>query len=125
MKEEALREVSSIKDFEIILDKKVTFTEHIQQIIGRSKRSLNFVFRNYANFLNLDTLMALYTALVRPVMEFGVLVWNPSCQKAAVEKERIQKRFLRYFYYEMFQYYPNNSISNININVGKHFKNVI
>ena len=109
MTEEALREMRSVTILGIILDRKVTFKEHIQQVIGRAKGSLNFVFRNSADFSNPNSSMALYIALVRLLTEFAVLVWNLSCQKVTVGIERIQKRFLRYLYYKICLLYTSPS----------------
>ena len=40
-------------------------------------------------------------------MEFGTLVWNPIYKKHIDLLESIQRRFLKFTYFKIFQYYPN------------------
>ena len=51
--------------------------------------------------------MILYYALVRSHMESGSLIWNPVLKKHSEALENIQRRFLKYVYSRIFQYYPN------------------
>ncbi len=73
-----LQEVDHVRDLGILIDRAVTFKEHIAQMIRKSKRLLGFIIQNSVNFKNTRTLEVLYYSLVRSNLESGALVWNPS-----------------------------------------------
>lgn len=54
------------------------------------------VRRNTAQFDNVYALKALYCALVRSVLEYGVQVWAPYYDVNVNRIENVQKRFIRY-----------------------------
>ena len=54
----------------------------------------------------METLKILYYAFVRSHLEFGSLVWNPTSKTLSGKIDTIQKRFLRYLHYKLFEYYP-------------------
>ncbi len=87
----------------------VTFKEHIAQTIQKSKRLLGFIIQNSINFKNTRTLEVLYYSLVRLNQEFGALVWNPSSAVTIRDIENVQKHFLKYLYYKLFNYYSINN----------------
>lgn len=71
-------------------------TRHHSEIIDRANRQLGFVMRTTKNFTNVHCLKALYTSLVRSILESSSVVW---CQYQAnwIDRiERIQKLFVRY-----------------------------
>jgi len=69
---------------------------------------MGFVFRNTTSFTGARTFLTLYCAFVRSQIEFGTLIWNPILQKYSEALEKIQRRFLKYTYYRIFQYYPSD-----------------
>jgi len=98
-----LQTTDSVKDLGIILDKKLNYDYHITQTITKSKRAMGFVLRNTKFPKDVTTLKILYCALV---MEFGALVWNPVLKKHSDALEKVQRWFLRWAYFKVFQYYP-------------------
>lgn len=70
-----LPKVESIKDLGIIFSSLLSFSTHIRSIITKTSRSLGFVIRNtHDNILSLKTLCF---ALVRSILEYGSILWNP------------------------------------------------
>ncbi len=104
-----LQEVDCLPDLGILIDRAVTFKEHIAQTIRKSKRLLGFIIRNSVNFKNTQTLEVLYYSLVRSNLKSGALVWNPSSAVTIRDIVNAQKRFLKYLYYKLFNYYPINT----------------
>ena len=108
MNEETLRVIDEVKDLGIILDERLYFDTHINEVIRRSKRAMGFVLRNAAAFRGTRTLLRLYNAFIRSQMEYGILIWNPVLKKYSDGLESIQRRFLKFTYMKIFQYYPSD-----------------
>jgi hypothetical protein len=73
-----LDRVSSINDFGVIIDEKMTFSEHVVVMVAKAFAMLGFIGRLSLEFGDLYTLKSLYTCLVRPKLENASCVWNPS-----------------------------------------------
>lgn len=91
-----LEEVSVIRDLGVMLDSQLSFTSHIDEIIGKAYKLLGFVWRNCKIFRNKTALVTAYFALVRSTLEYCSNVWNPQYKCHQDRIERIQKRFLFY-----------------------------
>ena len=75
-----LEETVEERDLGVLIDNKLNFGKHIQTIVTRANRVLGmiriaFACMNKAMFLNI------YTALVRPLLEYCVQVWSPHQSK--------------------------------------------
>ena len=95
-----------VRDLGIIMDRGLTYKLHFQQAMQKARRHLGFIIRCSRNFENIQTLLTLYFALVRPHLEFGMLVWCPTPKNRSKAIETVQKRFLKFLYYKTFKYYP-------------------
>lgn len=102
-----LLRVSEVRDLGVLLDKKLNFKEHIENICKKGFRLLGFVIRNSRNIRNLKTITNLFNAIVRSVLEFNSIIWDPQFKCHIVNLERIQKRFLKYLYFRDRGFYPN------------------
>lgn len=90
-----LSRVSEVRDLGVHLDSKLTFKPHVDIIVARAFRTLGFVLRASRDFKNADTLITLYKSLVRPILEYGSIIWNPQYKIYINEIERIQRKFKR------------------------------
>lgn len=90
--------VEKIKDLGIIFEPKLTFSAHIDYMIAKSNKVLGLIFRSTSDFRNTKALNCLYTSLVRSILEYGVIIWNSSHHNNSRRLERIQKRYLRYYF---------------------------
>lgn len=61
--------------------------------------------RNAIGFTKKASLTKLYSAYVRPHVEYASNIWCPYYIKHANQIERIQKKFLRYLYYKKHNIY--------------------
>jgi hypothetical protein len=61
-----LDRVSSINDLGVIMDEKITFSEHVDVMVAKTFAMLRFIRRLSLEFRDPYTLKSLYTSLVRP-----------------------------------------------------------
>jgi hypothetical protein len=92
-------EVTSIRDLGVILDKKLTFQEHIEHIMKKASKMLGFVIRNTREFRILRTKRLLYNAFVLSLLEYCSVVWRPHYACHCLRIERVQKRYLWHLAY--------------------------
>ena len=73
----------------------MSFTPHINQVISKATRMLNFVKRNLYR-CSAETKCLAYTSIVRPLLEYGSAVWDPYLQKEIQSIEMVQRRAARW-----------------------------
>lgn len=91
-----LEEVSKLRDLGILVDTKLTFIPHIDDVVSRASRMLGFIIRNGKVFQSPQTKILLFNSYVRSFLEYGSVVWSPQYSVHGLRIERIQKRFLRH-----------------------------
>lgn len=87
---------SSVKDLGVLLDSKLTFSEHLAYIISKASSQLGFIFRFAKHFKDVYCLKTMYCSLVRPILEYASVVWSPYYQNGIQRIEKIQRKFIRY-----------------------------
>ena len=63
---------------------------------SKGTRTLNMVRRNFTKGTKPDTRNQIYTSPVRPVLEYGSLVWDPYQQVRIQQIEAVQNKAARY-----------------------------
>ena len=91
----ALVSVNEVRDLGVTLDSRLSFQPHISNIMNKSYRNLGFILRLTKDFWNLKCIKYLYFALVRSVLEFASIIWNPRWLTQTGEIEKIQRKFTR------------------------------
>lgn len=92
---EVLKRRDRVKDLGVIFTSTLSRADHINYIVSRANCILGFILRSTRNFRSPHTLLILYKALVRPVLEYGSTIWSPY-QLGHIEKiNRVQDRFVR------------------------------
>ena len=69
-------ETTVAKDLGISVDNELGFKEHINKVINKANSTLGIIIRSYT-CLERQNLALLYKTLVRPLVEYGNLVWSP------------------------------------------------
>lgn len=89
-----LENVYSFCDLGVTVDAKLNFNLHIDACISKSSSMLGFIKRWSREFDDPYLAKHLYMSLVRPILEYGSLVWSPyySCHVNRIES--VQKQFL-------------------------------
>lgn len=86
--------VDNFLDLGILLDTKLNFIAHINMIANKARGVLGFVKRWSKEFKDPYVTKCLYTSLVRPVLEYGSIIWDPLYKKHSDVLESVQKQFL-------------------------------
>ena len=89
--ETLLDRVNKIKDLGVTFDHDLSFRVHIDRIVSKANSMLGFVKRSSYEFSK-----NLYVSLVRPVLEYCAIVWDPSFNLRIVRIERVQRNFIRF-----------------------------
>ena len=72
-----------------------TWNTHVSNICTKANRTLGFLRRNLSACPQ-DVKESAYKGLVRPVLEYGSSVWDPSSILLQEELEKVQKRAARF-----------------------------
>ena len=90
-----LENVENIKYLGVTITNDLRWNTHISNICTKANRTLGFLRRNlYA--CPMDVKEAAYKGLVRPILEYGSSVWDPSGIGLQEELESVQKRAARF-----------------------------
>jgi hypothetical protein len=77
LKEVSLNVVSTENDLGIIFNRELNFHDHIEKSCCKALKTLGFVKRVSNEFNLLVPLKSLYCTLVRPTLEYVVVIWDP------------------------------------------------
>lgn len=95
----SLTEVSLIRDLGVVIDNKLCFRDHIDSVVTKSMKIGGFVIRQSKIFRNPSLSIHLFESLVRSVLEYCSVVWNPVYKVHSDRLERVQKTFLYHLTY--------------------------
>ncbi|XP_008187479.1 uncharacterized protein LOC103310571 [Acyrthosiphon pisum] len=114
--------ISRCNDF--VLDLGFKFTSnldpslHIEMICCSALRTLGFVMRLAKDFGLKSSLRALYCSIVRPILEYGAVIWDPHTAVNAYQLERVQRRFFRFASYLLGIDCPPHDYAPVATNLG-------
>jgi Reverse transcriptase (RNA-dependent DNA polymerase) len=91
-----LDNTDTINDLGVILDNKLTFVPHLDATISKASKMLGFIKRIGKEFRDVHALKTLYISLVRSILEYAGVIWNPYYRNHSDRIERIQRRFVRF-----------------------------
>lgn len=86
--------VNSILDLGILLDRKLDFNSHIITTVNKAYGVLAFIKRWSKEFSDPYITKGLFTSLVRPILEYGSVIWDPQYYIYINMIESVQKQFL-------------------------------
>ena len=91
MLDKPLKNVKSFKDLGITISKDLSWDNHISITVNKATNLLSLIKRS-AGTTNVSAFSMLYLYLVRPILEYAVLVWCPYIVKDIRALESIQRR---------------------------------
>lgn len=101
-----LTSVESIRDLGVIIDKKLTFNGHIDELVQATLRTLGFIYRSTKDFTKTESLITLYNSLIKSKLQYAALIWFP-CYETHVDRlEYVQRRFLKYLSFKQDGTFP-------------------
>ena len=86
-----LETVDTFKYLGLLISSDLSWTNHIENICSKARKHLGLLYRRYYRFSDQNTLLQLYTSLVRPHFEYAAPVWDPHLQRNIQLLERTQK----------------------------------
>ena len=79
------------KDLGIMIDSELEFDEHISLAVKKANAKLAMIRRTFV-YMDKKMLVQLYTSLVRPILEYGNVIWSPHLQSHINQLEGVQHR---------------------------------
>ena len=98
----SLVETCCEKDLGVNIDPELTFKSHINLTIKKARKVSGMIIRNI-NYKDKDIMVPIYKALIRPILEYGNVVWCPHLLKDIKAIEKVQQHFTKTIkgYYNM------------------------
>lgn len=93
LREGAICEVFSVKDLGIVVSNSLKFNDHFDFIESSANRRIGLL-RRAVLARSADVIVPLYKALVRPILEYGAVLWSPQYNVHIARLEAIQRRCL-------------------------------
>ena len=90
-----IQKVNHAKYLGVVIDKHMSWSEHISQIIKKANSAKAFLQRNF-NCCPIPVKAKLYATLVRPILEFCCTVWSPHTISDIQSLEKVQRNAARY-----------------------------
>ena len=94
--DQQLPTLTSVKDLGVIVDSKLDFVSHVNKIVSQAFKILGYIFRAGKDFNNINTLIRLYNAHVRPILEYCSVIWSPCTNQLISSLERTQYKLCKY-----------------------------
>ena len=85
-----LQKVNEEKEIVVVIDSSLKFELHVAEKINKANIIIGFIKRNF-NYLDKNTFLTLYKALVRPHLEYAQCSWSPY-KKIILSIENVQHR---------------------------------
>lgn len=89
-----LADVLTEKDLGVLVDDKLSFSNHISSVVLKANR-LQGLIKHTFRCLDQYVLKKLYVAIVHPHLEYASVVWHPRFQKDRHFLEQVQHRATR------------------------------
>jgi len=86
-----LERVYSYKYLGILITSDLSWSAHVATICSKARQQIGLLYRRFYKYSNMDTLKQLYTAFVRPHLEYAVPVWDPHLTKDINALEAVQR----------------------------------
>ena len=87
----AIQPTRSAKDLGVLIDQDLKFHEHASFATNKANRVLGLIKKSFS-YLNSDMLVRLYKSMVRPILEYGNIIWGPHYLMDQKKVEKIQRR---------------------------------
>ena len=86
-----LATTTSEKDLGVYVDTELTFEKHIENVVNQANSMLGLIRRSYT-YLDSQSLLKVYTSLVRPTLEYANAAWTPILRRDQILLENVQRR---------------------------------
>ena len=90
-----LAQVHKFKYLGVWLSERLDWSIHVQAITKTAAWTVGMLYRRFYEHASSNTLIKMYTVMVRPLLEYAAPVWDPCQQNLIAALERVQKMALR------------------------------
>ena len=91
---QTLQTTTAEKDLGVIVDPDLSFEKHIEEVVKKANKLVGMLSRVIVN-KDKEIMVPLFKSLVRPVLEYGNVVWSPKLKKHVELIENVQRRFTK------------------------------
>ena len=109
-----------VKDLGIMIDSKLDFSLHIDNVVKKAYSTMFTLFRN-VHCTNPIILSRLYKAYIIPLVEYCCNVWNPVRKKHITKIEKVQRIFTRLLFSKCFHDVNYTNMPNYKIRISRLF----
>ena len=88
---------NSVKDLGITFDLDMKFRKHTSDCINKAIQITGLLRCSFLH-INCKSFSKLFKTLIRPVLEYGYIIWSPRFKKDIEAIERVQKRATKLVY---------------------------
>ena len=81
-----------VKDLGIVIGDRLSYTVHISEITTKASQRVGILFRRFLT-RDLNLLRRAFITYVRPILEYGTVLWSPTLKKYIDQIEKVQRRF--------------------------------
>jgi hypothetical protein len=104
--DQPILQVESTKFLGITVDRKLTWTAHINNILVKASRPVG-VLSKLKHFLPAHTLKTLYNSLIMPHLSYCNIIWGNTCSSRLKSINILQKRAIRYISLAKYRAHTN------------------
>ncbi|XP_046679399.1 uncharacterized protein LOC124366843 [Homalodisca vitripennis] len=113
-----LRRVHKIRDLGVIMTPSLSPSEHIAHDVSRASSLLGFIFRSTRSFNSPQSIVSLFKSLVRPILEYGSVIWSPYQLNHKEQLQHVQNRFIRMLGPRLGFSYRTTPVSDVESHFG-------
>ena len=88
---EDIETASEETDLGVTFQQDLKFSSHIAGKVNKANSTLSLIVRTF-DYIEKDSFILLYKALIRPHIEYGNVIWHPFLRKDIESVEKVQKR---------------------------------
>ena len=82
------------RDLDVIIDRRLNFAPHVTKLVSQCSTMVNLLFRCFPEAPN-KVMVRLFSAIVRPALEYASPIWLPSTKELLTLLESVQRKFTR------------------------------
>ena len=91
-----LERVNKVTDLGLLISESLSWDAHIENIVRKANQRLGLIKRCLGSNPPYETKLIYYTSLVRPILEYGTIVWSVHNKRCLNMIESVQRRATKY-----------------------------
>ena len=91
----SIEQVTFFRYLGVNLSSNLSWSRHISKICSNSRKIIGLLFRHFYPYASSSTLIRLYTSLVRPILEYCSIIWDPLSAALCLSLESVQQFALK------------------------------